>query len=69
MTHGDVLAKFDAVPLGWGMVTRDPVTGAAAQRCSVIPLSSLARREYIVCEFAQASAQPSARHYVNPFKY
>jgi hypothetical protein len=51
------------------MVRKDPVTKQRAQRCSIIHLSSIAKREYVAQEFEEGTSVPSGRFYVNPFKY
>jgi hypothetical protein len=65
----DALTTHAAVPLTWDMGGRDPVTKQPVPRCSVIHLSSIAKREYIAEEFEEGKASPSGRFYVNPFKY
>jgi hypothetical protein len=51
------------------MVRKDPVTKQPAQHCSIIHLSSIAKREYVAQEFEEGTSVPSGRFYVNPFKY
>jgi hypothetical protein len=68
-TRYDPLAAHGAVPFAWDMGGKDPVTKQAAQRCSVIHLNSIARREYIAEEVDEGASSPSGRFYVNPFKY
>jgi hypothetical protein len=68
-SRNDVLVAYGGVPLSWDMIARDPATGSRGHRCSVVPLQSIYKREYIAPEFAEGVSQPSGRFYVDPFKY
>lgn len=68
-SRGDIIAAYGGQPLSWDVVDYDPATKSRGNRCSIVHLSSIYSRQYIVPEFSEGTSEPSGRYYVNPFKY